>query len=171
MIVYLQIIDSSENQSKFEKLYYAYRDVMYHAAFKILHNEYDAEDAVHQAFLKIAEIIDDVDGTLCPRTKSFTIIITERKALDILRYNKQHPTFSFDEELGLVVEYEGPNELTFNLTRLPAIYRQVLLLKHCHGYSSAETARILGLSEANVIKIDQRAKRKLKLLYTEGTEK
>lgn len=170
MIIYLQMIDSPEDQSKFEKLYYAYRDVMYQAAYKILHNEYDAEDAVHQAFLKVVEIIDDVDETLCSRTKSFMIIITERKALDILRYNKQHPTFAFDDELGLIVEYEGPNELTFYLSKLPAIYRQVLLLKHYHGYSSAETAKLLDLSEANIIKIDQRAKKKLKLLYTEGNE-
>lgn len=170
MIVYLQMIDSPENRSKFEILYYSYREIMYQAAFKILRNEYDAEDAVHQAFLKLAEIIDDVDGTLCARTKSFVIIITERKALDILRYNKQHPTFSFDEELGLFVEYEGSNELTLYLTKLPAIYRQVLLLKHYHGYSSAEVAKMLGLSEVNVIKIDQRAKKKLKQFYNEGTK-
>ena len=68
VIIYLQMIDSPGNRSKFEILYYTYRDIMYQAAFKILHNEHDAEDAVHQAFLKLAEIIDNVDGTLCART-------------------------------------------------------------------------------------------------------
>lgn len=47
MIVYLSMIDSPEDQSKFELLYTEYRNVMYHVAFKILQNEQDAEDAVH----------------------------------------------------------------------------------------------------------------------------
>lgn len=34
-----------------------YRGLMYHVAYEILHNEQDAEDAVHHAFVKIAENI------------------------------------------------------------------------------------------------------------------
>lgn len=170
MFIYLQLIDSPENQSKFERLYHAYKHTMYQVAFKILHNTYDAEDAVHQAFLKIAEKIDIVDGNLCNRTKGFVIVITERKALDILNYNKHHPTVSFDDDLGLTIEYNGPNDLVSYMSQLPATYRQVLLLKHYHGYSSKETAKILGLSEANVIKIDQRAKKKLKEIYLDEDE-
>lgn len=168
MMVYLMMIDSPEDQSKFEKLYIEYRESMYQAAFSLLHNEYDAEDAVHQAFVKIAEIIDIVDGTLCARTKSFVILITERKAIDMLRYIQRHPTVSLDEiEIGITIEYDGPNALTRCMAQLPANYRQVLLLKHAHGFTSSETARILGLSEANVIKIDQRAKKKLLSLCQE----
>lgn len=165
MFIYLQIIDSIEDQTKFENLYYEYKNIMYQVALKILHNKYDAEDAVHQAFLKIAEKIDIIDNKLCARTKSFVIVITERKALDILHYNKQHPILSLDEEPGISIEYSGANDLTLCMTKLPATYRQVLLLKHYHGYSSKETAKILGLSESNVIKIDQRAKKKLRELY------
>ena len=55
MIIYLSMIDTPEDRSKFERLYIEYRDVMYHVAYKILNNEQDAEDAVHQAFVKIAE--------------------------------------------------------------------------------------------------------------------
>ncbi|MGN0335849.1 MAG: hypothetical protein ACI4DV_09385 [Lachnospiraceae bacterium] len=32
----------------FEILYYRYQGLMFHVANEILHNEYDAEDAVHQ---------------------------------------------------------------------------------------------------------------------------
>jgi hypothetical protein len=46
MIVYLSMIDTPEDRSKFERLYIEYRDIMYHVAFKILQNEHDAEDAV-----------------------------------------------------------------------------------------------------------------------------
>lgn len=56
MMIYLQMIDTPEDRSKFEFLYMEYRGLMFHVANKILHNEQDAEDTVHQAFLKVAMI-------------------------------------------------------------------------------------------------------------------
>ncbi|MBM6722656.1 hypothetical protein [Pseudoflavonifractor phocaeensis] len=49
MIVYLQMIDTPEDRSKFEQIYLEYRGLMFHVANEILHNEQDAEDTVHQA--------------------------------------------------------------------------------------------------------------------------
>ena len=47
MLIYLQIIETDEDKSKFEQIYEAYRGLMFHAAFKVLTHEQDAEDAVH----------------------------------------------------------------------------------------------------------------------------
>ena len=55
MLIYLQIIETDEDKSTFEQIYEAYRGLMFHAAFKVLTHEQDAEDAVHYAFVKIAE--------------------------------------------------------------------------------------------------------------------
>lgn len=55
MILHLQMIDTPEDRSKFERLYLEYRGLMFHTANQILRNEQDPEDAVHQVFLKIAE--------------------------------------------------------------------------------------------------------------------
>lgn len=55
MIIYLQMIESDEDKSKFEQLYIMYKGLMFHVAMKILKNEFDAEDAVHQAFLSLIE--------------------------------------------------------------------------------------------------------------------
>lgn len=57
MIIYLQMLETPEEKSKFEQLYLEYKGLMFHVAYEILHNEQDAEDAVHQAFVKIAENI------------------------------------------------------------------------------------------------------------------
>ena len=54
MLIYLQMIETPEDRSKFETLYEEYRDVMYAVAKKILRNNMDAEDALHQAFVNIA---------------------------------------------------------------------------------------------------------------------
>lgn len=165
MIIYLSMIDSPEDRSKFERLYTEYKDIMFYVAFNILHNEQDAEDAVHQAFLKIAEKIDIVDGTICARTQGYVITIVENKSIDLFRYNQRHKTLELKEDdVGITIEYDGPNVLTKCMTKLPARQRQVLLLKHYHGLSTKEVAKKLGLSEANVKKICQRAKDKLRIL-------
>ena len=57
MILYLQMIDTSEDRSKFEQIYIEYRDLMFYVANRILDSDQDAEDAVHEAFLKVAENI------------------------------------------------------------------------------------------------------------------
>ena len=69
MIVYLQMIDTPEDRSKFEQLYLEYRGLMFHAANQILHNEQDAEDAVHQAFLT-SPFLPKPGATLSPSPKT-----------------------------------------------------------------------------------------------------
>ena len=168
MMIYLQMIDSPEDQSKFVKLYEEYRGLMYHVAYGILRNEHDAEDAVHQAFLKVAETIENVDGTICPRTKGFFVTIFENKSIDMYRHKQRYQMVELNNEnMGVIIEYDVGNALAKCITQLPAKYREVLLLKHFHGYSSKEVAKIMKLSEANVIKIDQRAKNKLRALCEE----
>ena len=39
MIIYLQMIESDEDKSKFEQLYIMYKGLMFHVAMKILKNE------------------------------------------------------------------------------------------------------------------------------------
>lgn len=108
-----------------------------------------------------------MDGTICSRTQGYVITIVENKAIDMYRYKQKHQTLELkedDDAAGVVIEYDGPNVLTKCMAKLPAKQRQVLLLKHYHGLSSKEVAKKMGLSEANVNKIDQRAKQKLRVL-------
>ena len=53
MLIYLQMIESEEDKSKFEAIYNKYRYLMFSVANRVLNNQYDAEDAVHQAFISI----------------------------------------------------------------------------------------------------------------------
>ena len=61
MLMYLTIIDSKEGQQKFEFIYNRYKKLMFYIANKILGDTRDSEDTVHDAFLKIIEIIDDTE--------------------------------------------------------------------------------------------------------------
>lgn len=169
VLIYLQMIETPEQQSKFETIYLNNRQMMYALAFRILHNQEDAEDAVHQAFVKIAENISKISDPECPKTRGFIVTIVENKAIDIYNRKKKHPQLPFEEAVaGMTVEYSGDNELAACMAKLPANYRNFLLLKYNHGYTTREAAKLLGLTLANAQKLDQRAKAKLEVLCKEA---
>lgn len=169
MLVYLQMIETAEQRSKFETLYRSHRQMMYALAYQILHNQQDAEDAVHQAFVKIAENISKISEPECPKTRAFIVTIVENKAIDIYRGKQQHPQLPFEEAtVGITVEYSGDNTLAACMARLPANYRNILLLKYHHGYTTREVAKLLGITLSYAAKLEQRAKAKLERLCKEA---
>ena len=164
-MIYLQMIESEDDKVKFEKIYLKYKSLMFYAANKILHNEHDAEDAVHMAFIKIAENIKKIDEADCPKTCSYIVTIVENKAIDIYRKKSRHKEAEFLEEAnGLEVTYDEDNLLTKCILNLPARYREVILLRYYHGYSVREIAALFDISFVAASKLDQRAKKKLKEL-------
>lgn len=169
-MIYMQMIETEEEKDDFQRLYEAYKNSMFYAALQILHNEQDAEDAVHHAFIKIAENMEKIDAPICPKTKSYAVTITENQAIDMFRKKRKHPQVEFEEEMmGILAEYRGENELAGCILRLPGRYREIILLKYVHGYSVKEIAAMLGLTNANAGKLEQRAKKKLrKLCEMEG---
>lgn len=168
MIIYLGMIDTLEDKSKFEQIYLQYRYLMYHVAFSVLHNGPDAEDAVHQAFVKIAENIKRIEEPVCQRTKSYVVTIAENTAIDIYRRNKKHPSVDFEEAfMGESITYDGDNALVSCILKLPQRYRGMLILRYRHGYSVREISKIMGISLDAATKLDQRAKSKLKTLCEE----
>ena len=171
MMIYLQMIETPEERSKFEQLYQEYRGIMFHAANSILCNEQDAEDAVHQAFLKVAEHIEKIEDPKCPKTKGYLVTIAENKAIDLYRRRKRHPESELGDELsGLSAIYEGENALAACILKLPARYREMILLRYVYGYSVKETASVFGVSLATASRLNQRAKTRLKELYEKEEE-
>ena len=165
MLVYLQMIETQEDKEKFEVLYEEYRGLMYHIAYQILNNYQDAEDAVHNAFVTIAENIKKIDAPVCPKTKSYIVTIIESRTIDIYRRKKRHPEMPLDEmAVGMQAEYSGEDGLAKCIGQLPPRYRHVLVLKHQLGFNNREVAKILKITEANAIKLDQRAKARLREL-------
>lgn len=167
MIVYLQLIETEEHRTKFERIYTEYRGLMYHTAYQLLRHEQDAEDAVHLAFVSIAENIAKIED-IGPKTKSYVAVIAESKAIDMLRRRQRLGAVSLNQEItGIEIEYDGNRFLTECINRLPALQRQVVWLKYHYGYDLWEIAKILKISHAWATKLDQRAKKKLRQLLEE----
>ena len=166
MIIYLQMIDTPEGRSKFEQIYLEYRDFMFHVENKILHHTQDSDDTVHQAFLKVAENIEKISDPKCPKTQGYIVTIVENKAIDLYRRRQKRQVVELSDDLpGISAVYEGENVLAACVLKLPARYREVILLRYFQGYSVKEVAAILGLSLSAASKLDQRAKNRLRDLY------
>lgn len=167
MLIYALTIVKPADRPKLERLYLEYRSVMFCAANEILHNEHEAEDAVQQAFMKIAENLDKVPDELSNKTKAFVVTIAENTAIDRYRKLKRHGDCELCEE-ACGIEANSADELVNCILKLPARYRQFILLKYYHGYSTREIAKLLGMSSAAASKTAQRAKQKLERLCREA---
>lgn len=168
MIIYLQAIEDPEDRTKFEQLYEHHRAYMLKIANKILENEFDAEDAVHNAFVSISEHMEKVYDPLSHTTKGYVTIIVERKAIDIYRMRKRFVSLeSIENEVGLSFPPPEDDDVARCLLKLSPRYRHVIMLKYHYGYTTDEIANIFGMKPAAVRKLDQRAKAKLEEICRE----
>lgn len=142
MLEYLATMETADDRTRFESLYLAYRGLMYHVAYHILKNPQDAEDAVHQSFVKLAEHMATIPDGPCPRTRNLVVTVAERKAIDLYRSRQRHPETELDEQTVWSAPPEGGG-LADAMASLPPRYREVLLLKYYNGYSAREIAGFL----------------------------
>lgn len=89
MLIYLTMIEAEEDRHRFLSLYRRYKKLMLYIAHDILHDPHDAEDAVHEAFLRLAEMIEKIHEIDCPETRSLIVMITKSKAIDLYRKKKR----------------------------------------------------------------------------------
>lgn len=154
--IYLAMLDSEEEKSKFESLYLTYRKLMFHVANGILNDEGLAEDAVHQAFLKILENFDKVGEISCHKTRSYVVIIVRNAAINMYNSRKRHFAVPIEEAAFCAAE-----EKLERTDDLDGLAKAVLKLKYVQEFSNAEIAGMLGISEAAVRKRLKRARRML----------
>lgn len=175
MLIYLSMIEDAEDQNKFEQVYLRYKNLMFYVAHRILNDAQEAEDAVHDAFVRIAEHIDQVGEPDCPKTRGFVVIIVERVALNRLERRRRREALPL-EKWTPTARQEDPapeEEEAFRraMARLSPRYRELLLLKHWQGFSDREIGKMLSMSQGNVARTLQRAKEKLReALKEEGVE-
>jgi RNA polymerase sigma-70 factor (ECF subfamily) len=174
LMLYMSMIDSSEEKRKFERLYLAHKQTMYYVALGILKDVQEAEDAVHQAFLRVMDRLDKIDEQDCHKTRAYLVVITESTAIDIYRKRKRARTVSFDEleiyiASDIESDYEEKDAIIRAINALPVNYAVVLKLRYSHGHTDGEIAALLNITEENVRQRIARAKKKLnKLLEAEG---
>lgn len=173
--IFLALIDTEEDKAKFIALYEQYRKLMFYVANEILKDESLSEDAVQEAFLRIAKNFHKIGEISCHQTKSFVVIIVRNISLNILSKEKASSELNEDISYELhsniddTFENVSYNLLVDSILALPAIYRDVLYMHHIYGYSYPEISGLLGITLDTVKKRAERGKGKLKhFIETEG---
>ena len=168
LMLYMSMLDTQEEKSKFEEIYIQYRKLMFVCAKSILKDDALAEDAVHNAFIKIIRHLKKISYIKCNQTKHFVVIVVESCAKDIYRRNAKQMEMSW-EEMEQTYQFPEKDKME-NLTpveeailNLPLTYRQIFVMKYAYGYTLREIAKILDMKESAV---KQRIARGKKLLYT-----
>lgn len=173
MLLYTTFVESEDSRSKFESIYTEYHGMMYRVATRILGDSKDTEDVVHEAFLKIFEILDEIQQVRSPKTRNLVVTIVERKAIDLYRRRRRQPQIPLDDEHinvpspSQIETIPAYSDLAKAIAMLPTKNRELLLLKYDWGYSEKEIAQLLNLNPEAVKKTIQRTKQKLKNILRE----
>ena len=151
LICYLQMLDTPEEKIRFEQLYLKYRGPMYRVADGILRNRQDAEDAVHNAFLRIIKHFKRFQNAPAQDLAPWVTVIARNEAISLQRKRRgETPLEDWDglaETLESVTDYHALVDI---FTRLPQTYRAALEMKLLLGYSDGEIAARLNLSKTAV---------------------
>lgn len=176
MALFVKKKKAMTDADKLEALYENYRQLMFYVAYSILHDIPSAEDAVQQAFVRTMNHLEKISEIDCPQTKNFLVIIVKNISLNLYNSRRKKSMVSFDEVEGWLLasprdeihEWETAQDLEEIMEQLPESYRDALMLRYDNGYSAAEIAVLLQISEENAKKRLQRARAKLADLIAEG---
>ena len=157
MLIYTQAIEGAVGKHLFEEVYAAYCGRLLTLAHRRLPERQDAEDAVHQAFLALAEHFDRLSRLPRQQLEAYLVVVTERKCIDLLRQQSRRTGVPFDEAMAAC-----GSPVADAMGHLSPRYREALLLRYGCGYSVGETAKLLEVSYAAGQKLLQRAKEALR---------
>ncbi len=177
MLALLTMLDDDSESDNFLELYKHYERLALWIARGILQDEQLAEDAVQEAFVRIAKNyakISKQNPMKSNRTKNYIVIIVERAAIDVYRKRKRRLEL---ESLSSIIgetayALEDNNKLENShiyeaIRSLPKIYSEVLLLHYVSGFSCQEIATSLDMKENTVRTNLTRGKRRLEAILND----
>ena len=177
-LLYLSLLETEQDRDQFQKIYEKNYLKMYHVVIGILKQQADGENAVHEAFLALAEGFERYAHLKESEMTGLCITIAKNKAIDILRAKNRYS----EAELEDLVLYDDRKEANPEdaqdadedsrmirrvLSRIPDVFREALILKYYYGMKNKEIAQIQGVSKKVVEMRLYRGKQKLKVILDE----
>ena len=151
---------SRSKTEHFEEIYGRYSNMLYRLALTHLLSKEDAEDAVHDVFVKYINSPPLFFGE--EHEKAWFIRVTVNQCHDIARKRRVR-THSPLEDAAEICAEMGAGEVTEAVLGLEDTYKTPILLHYYEGYSVEECARILRISVSAVKMRLARAREKLKI--------
>ena len=171
MLTFYLALAGDNDKRLIEEIYLRYKNLMLNRAYEILRDKALAEDAVHDAFMRIIRNTDKLGSADSPRTKGYVVIVTENVANTIYTKSHKQNVVELDDaepaKENVAAQVEG--KLTAQLiaqkiASMPDKYREVMLLKYLHNMSDKEISSSLGISQSAARKRIERARFLLKKL-------
>lgn len=176
MILFLNMLDSEEEKSKFVRIYEKYRYFLWYLANERLKDPWLAEDAVQETFLALTRHMDKTGEPESAATRNFLATIVKSKAIDLLRKRQGIHDEVFEESmirdvhedpLDAWLVQENYDKILRAVEQLDEIYRVVFEYKYLHELSDHEIAEILEVTPKVVNVRIYRARKKLQKLLQE----
>ena len=149
-------------------LYRRHARMVYQIALMLLKSAPDAEDAVQTVFRRAMEREKPFDGP--DHERAWLIVATRNECKNQLRHWWRAKRADADALDNLIWEQPGDGELWDMILRLPEHEKTALYLHYYQGYSTVETADLMGKNPSTVRSWLSRARRKLKDLLEEDGE-
>lgn len=154
------------------RLYNSMRNILLNVAFNVNGNLNDAEDIVHDVFVKV---IQEEDEEKVKNAKLYLIRMTRNRAIDYLRKRKKE--FDIDKSEVIIQTDSSEESVSFLFTnnlinRLPQPEAEIVRLRVVGELNFREIADILNISVANSFRLYKKGIRQLKILFLgQGEEK
>lgn len=156
----LAILNSEAQRNEMSAVYEKNKSLFLNIAFKNLQNEEEAEDAVQEAFLEIADKPNTFFSLTENKKIKYMSAVVSNVAINMYNKSKKIPTEELSEEIVYqndenVIENSffdkiSHEEILAFTETLPDAQRTVLILSYSSGLSADEIARTLDISVSTV---------------------
>lgn len=149
-------------------LYRRQAGMVYQISLMLLKNAYDAEDNLQTVFRKALEREEPFAGP--DHERAWLIVTARNECKNQLRHWWRTKRADADALENLTWEQPGDGALWEMILTLPEQEKMALYLHYYQGYSTDETAKLMGKKPATVRSWLYRARRRLKDLWEEDGE-
>lgn len=165
-MIFLAVLPDENDIPKFERFYNKYKGLMGKIAYDHIHDAGLSEDCVHECMLYIAQNFDKIGDIDSKQTVGFVVRITRARSINF--YNKQKKITSneteFPEDANIpdvsddILENYYADELAKALNEMPDKYSDVFIMRAYYGFSYAEIASALEITDSTARKRFERAR-------------
>lgn len=153
-----------KSEADIRRILQAHGDALYRNAFLLLGSQADVQDVLQEVLLRYLEKAPAFSST--DHERAWLLRVSTNCCMDCLRFRKKHACVNLDLLQECLAAPEQQSHLE-ELYALPVKWKSVLILHYFEGYSVAEIAQLLKLSEHAVKKRLQRGREALKIAITE----
>lgn len=178
--VFIMAIENDDDRTFVAELYTRCQPAMQRRALSILKNESDAEEAVHEAILRVIRHLEKVRMIPQDEVLYYLVTVTETASIDLYRKRQRESRATIGNENGWAEHLADDNTAEQTMLRL----EQRELLERCLAHLPQreidllnyyyilelpykEIARLTGLTAENARMIVCRAKKKVLAAYRE----